>query len=140
MKGRRDSSRCLGKELSGVEGMRECKGWCLEAITLLTNLEVSSTLSRLGGGIPASTGRHSIGVGWRHPVMIRIVSLRATSNFLVCLLRHQAGAAYSAALYAKVRALMRSVDVFESHEVPARHQIRLFLAETLERRPSKCCR
>ena len=110
---------------------RECgsaKGWCLEATTLLTNLEVSSTLRRLGGGIPASTGRHSVGVGWRRLVMIRIVSLRATSNFLLCLFRHQAGTAYSAALYAIAKALMRSVDVFAPHEVPSRHLIRLFLA------------
>ena len=72
--------------------------------------------------------------------MIRMVSLRATSNFLVYLLRHQAEAAYSAALYATAKVLMRIVDVFAPHEVPAKHLIRLFLAETLERRPSKCCR
>ena len=61
--------------------------------------------------------------------MMRIVSLRATSNFLVCLLRHQAGTAYSDALYATAKALMRSVDVLAPHEVPAKHLIRLFLAE-----------
>ena len=72
--------------------------------------------------------------------MIHMVSLRATSNFLVWLLRHQAGAAYSAALYATAKVLMWSVDVFASHEVPAKHLIRPFLAETSERRPSKCCR
>ena len=55
--------------------------------------------------------------------MMRIVSLRATSNFLVCLLRHQAGTAYSAALYATAKALMRSVDVLAPHEVPAKHLI-----------------
>ena len=140
MKGCQERSRCLGKKFPGVEGMQGCRGWCSEATTLLTNLEVSSTLRRLGGGIPANTGRHSVGVGWRHPVMMRIVSLRATSNFLVCLLRHQAGTAYSAALYATAKALMQSVDVLAPHEVPAKHLIRLFLAETLEHRPSKCCR
>ena len=72
--------------------------------------------------------------------MIRMVPLRTTSNFLVCLLWHQTGAAYSAALYATAKALMRSVDVFPPHEVPAKHQINLFLAETLERRPSRCFR
>ena len=137
MKGRQERSRC---KLPGVEGMRECKGWCSEATTLLTNLEVSSTLRRLGGGIPASTGRHLVGVGWRHPVMIRMVSFRATSNFLVCLLCHQVGTARSAALYATAKALMRSVDVFAHHEVPTKHLIRLFLAETLKGRHSKCCR
>ena len=126
MKGRRERIRCLGKKLPGVEGMRECKGWCSEATALLTNLEVSSTLRRLGGGIPANTGRHSVGVGWRHPVMMRMVSLRATSNFPVCLLGHQAGAVYSAVLYATAKSLMRSVNVFAPHEVPAEHLIRLF--------------
>ena len=117
--------------------MRECKGWCLEATTLLTNLEVSFSLRRLGGGILASTGRHSVEVGWKHPVMIRMVSLRTPSNFFVCLFRHQVRAAYSAALYATAKVLMRSVNVFAPHEVPAKHLIRLFLAETLECRPSK---
>ena len=136
MKSRQGRSGCLGKKLLGVEGLRERKGWCSEATTLLTNLEMSFTLRRLGGGIPASTGRHSVGMGWRHPVMIRMVSLRVTSNFLVCLLRDQAGATYSAALYATAKALMRSVDVFAPHKVRAKHLIRLFLAEALERRPS----
>ena len=102
------------------------------------NLEVSSTLHRLGGGIPARTGRHLVGVGWRHPVMIRMVLLRATSNFLVCLLRHKAGAVYPAALHAITKVLMQSVHVFAPDEVPAKHLIRLFLAETLDCRPSKC--
>ena len=61
MKGRRERSRCPGKELPVVEGMRECKEWCSEATTLLTNLEVSSILRRLGGGIPASTGDTRLG-------------------------------------------------------------------------------
>ena len=69
--------------------------------------------------------------------MMRMLSLMETSNFLVCLIRHRAGAAYSAALYATAKVLMRSADVFAPHEVPAKHLIRLFLSETLERRPSK---
>ena len=72
--------------------------------------------------------------------MVCMVSLRATSNFFVCLLRHQARAAYFAELYATVEVLMQSVNVFAPHEVLAKHLIRLFLAKTLERRPCKCCR
>ena len=109
VKGRRERSRCLGKKLPGVE---EVQRMVSKPTTSLTNLALSSTIRRLGGGIPASTGKHPVGVGWRHPVLIRMVSLRATSNFLICLLRHQAGATYSAALYATAKALMRSVDVF----------------------------
>ena len=45
-----------------------------------------------------SPGRKSIGVGRRQPVIILSVSLRAVSSFPVCLLRHHAGAAYSAVL------------------------------------------
>ena len=55
--------------------MWTCKEWCSEATTLLTDFEVSSTLRRLGGGKPASTERHSVGMGWRHSVTIRMVSL-----------------------------------------------------------------
>ena len=40
-----------------VEEMRECRGWCSVATTLLTNLKVSSSLRKFGGGIPASTGK-----------------------------------------------------------------------------------
>ena len=52
------------------------------------------------GSIPASTDRDVVSVGRMHPVIIRIVSFSATSNFLVWVhvLRHQTGDAYSAAL------------------------------------------
>ena len=40
-----------------------------------------------GGVIPASTGRNVVSVGRMHPVIIRIVSLSATSRFLVWVLR-----------------------------------------------------
>ena len=70
--------------------------------------------------------------------MIRMVLFRTTSNFLVCLLRHHAGAEYSAALYTTAKALVRSIEVFAPQEVPARYLSRLFLAEILERKPSRC--
>ena len=51
-----------------------------------------------GGMIPASTGNNVVSVGRMHPEMIRIESFSATSSFLVWVLRHQTGEAYSAAL------------------------------------------
>ena len=69
--------------------------------------------------------------------MIPMVSLKATSNFYICSFQHQAGGAYSAALYATTKALMHSANAFAPHEVPTKHLIRLFLAETLVHRPSK---
>ena len=45
-----------------------------------------------------STGRKSIGIGQRQPVIILSVSLRAVSSYLVRLLWHHDGAAYSLAL------------------------------------------
>ena len=65
-----------------------------------------------GGVIPASTGRNVVSVGLMHPVIIRIVSFSAMSSFLVWVLRHQAGDAYSAALYTRAGAPVRSVDVY----------------------------
>ena len=50
------------------------------------------------GVIPASTGKNVVSVGRMHPVMIHIESCSATPSFLVCVLRHQTGEAYSAAL------------------------------------------
>jgi len=62
------------------------------------SLKVEYSLRRWAGGMPESTGKCSLRVGFRHPEMMRNVSLNATSRFLVWVLRHQAGAAYSAAL------------------------------------------
>ena len=65
---------------------------------LFTSLCEWSSLRRVAGAMPANTGRNSDGVGRRQPVMILKVSLSDVSSFLVCTLRHHAGAAYSAAL------------------------------------------
>jgi len=48
--------------------------------------------------MPVSTGKSSLRVGFRHPEMMPNVSFNAIFRFLVWVLRHQAGAAYSAAL------------------------------------------
>jgi len=56
------------------------------------------SLRRWADGLLESTGKSSLRVGFRHPEMMRNVSFNATSSFLVWVLLHQAGAAYSAAL------------------------------------------
>ena len=70
-------------------------------------------------------------VGRMHPEMIRIESFSATSSFLVWVLRHQTGEAYSAALYTSASAPVRSVEVYAPQLEPARQRRRPFLAFTL---------
>ena len=91
-----------------------------------------------GGVIPASTGRNVVSVGRMHPVIIRIVSFSATSSFLVWVLRHQAGDAYSAALYTSASAPVRSIDVYAPQLEPTRQRRKPFLAFTLLWRLSRC--
>ena len=47
---------------------------------------LAARLQSSAGRIPASTGSCSTGVGCKHPVIIRRVQFRLTSNKLVCLL------------------------------------------------------
>ena len=89
-----------------------------------------------GGVIPAIIGRNVVSVGRIHPVIIRIVSFNATSSFLVWVLRRQAGGTYSAALYTRASAPVRSVDVYAPQ--PARQRRRPFMAFTLLWRLSRC--
>ena len=56
------------------------------------------SLCSVGGATPDSTGRKAIGVDCRHLVIICMMSYKATSSFVVCVLLHHTGAAYSAAL------------------------------------------
>ena len=56
------------------------------------------------GRIPARMGRLSNGVGRRHPVTTRSVSLIAVSMMRLCTLRHQTGAQYSAVEYTRAKA------------------------------------
>ena len=52
-----------------------------------TSARLAVRLRSYAGGMPASTGSWSTGVGRKHrPVIIRRVQLRLTSNRLVCLL------------------------------------------------------
>ena len=43
---------------------------------------LAASLRSSAGAIPASTGSCSTGVGWKHPVIVRRVQLRLTSNRL----------------------------------------------------------
>ena len=138
--GRRKSSRCLGKLQSGVVGMREWVEWCSVATTLFANLEVSSSLCKFVGCIPASSGTCKMGFGLRHPLVMNMVSFRTPSNLLAFLLRHHLGAAYSTAPSTTSKELVQIVYVFVPQDVLARHLSRQFLIEMLKRRPSRCWR
>ncbi len=106
------------------------------AVAVILATHASRLMS--GGVIPASTGRNVVSVGLMHPVIIRIVSFSATSSFLVWVLRHQAGDAYSAALYTRASGPVRSVDVYAPQLEPTRQRRRPFLAFTLLWRLSRC--
>ena len=71
---------------------------------------LAARLRSSAGGMSASTGSFSTGVGCKHPVIVRRVQLRLTSNRLVCLLLLHVGAQYSAGAYTSARAEVRSVD------------------------------
>ena len=79
-----------------------------------------------------------VSVGRMHPVIIRIVSFSATFSFLVWVLRHQAGDAYSAALHTRASAPVRSVEVYAPQLEPTSQRRRPFLAFTLHWRLSRC--
>ena len=66
---------------------------------------LAAHLRSSAGGMTESTRSYSIGVGCKHPVIIR----RAQSK-LVCLLLLQIGAQYSAGAYSSARAEVRSVN------------------------------
>ena len=87
---------------------------------------VSFSLLRSAGVIPESIGQKSEGVGRMLPVINLIVSLRATSIFLVCALRQQNEAEYSAAIYTRSSLLVRKVEVLAPHDDPARRLIDCF--------------
>ena len=75
-----------------------CRGWSESMRACHTSLSMIYSLCSIGGTIPESTGRKSIGVGHRHPMIICMLSCKAMSNFFVCVLLHHMGAAYSATL------------------------------------------
>jgi len=86
---------CAAQLYAVEKGM---KGWLAFSCAWSASLKVECSLRRWAGGMPVSTGKNSLRVGFRPPEMMCIVSFNAASSFLVWVLRHQAGAAYSAAL------------------------------------------
>ena len=67
---------------------------------------LSARLLSSAGGMPASTGSCSTGVGCKYLVIIRRVQLRLTSSRLVCLLLLRVGAQYSGGAYTSAMALV----------------------------------
>ena len=92
--------------------MSLCREWVGSSRALFTRRWMWCSLRSVAGAMPESsqsTGRNSVGLGLRQPVMILRVSLSAVSSFFVCVLRHQTGEAYSAVLYTRARAPVRRV-------------------------------
>ena len=88
------------------------------------------------GIMPDNTGRYSALVGRRQPVMILRVSFIAVSALLEGRLLHHTGAAYSAVLKTRARALVLSVMVPAPQLQPAGSCMR---AEILALSAVKCC-
>ena len=86
--------------------------------------------------MPASTGSYSTGVGCKHPVIVRRVQSRLTSNRLVCQLLFHVGAQYSGGAYTSDRAEVRSVDGLAPHPVPTSLQMSALHAMTLSLSPA----
>jgi len=95
-KGRRECRRCVLRNCALWTRVR--RGWLVFISAWCASLKVKCSLRRWASGMPESTGKSSLLVGFRHPEMMRNVLFNATSSFSVWVLRHQAGAAYSAAL------------------------------------------
>ncbi len=72
--------------------------WLGDVKALVTRVWVWCSLQRGAGAMPESTGRSSVGVERRHPVICLMVSFSVTSNFFTWELLHNAGDEYSAAL------------------------------------------
>ena len=115
--------------------MKLCRRWVGSSRALFTSRWVWCSLRRVAGPMPENTGRNSVGVGLRQPMIILRVSLSAVSSFFVCVLWHQTGEAYSAELYTRARAPVRRVVGLAPQAEAARLLgRRLFLEDTLARR------
>ena len=95
-KGCRERRRCVPRNCALWK--RLWRGWLVFSCAWRASLNVECSLRRWAGEMPESTGKNSLRVGFRDPEMLRNVSFNATSSFFVWVLRHQAGAACSAAL------------------------------------------
>jgi len=126
---------CAKKLYTVDKGM---KGWLASSCAWSASLKVECSLRRWSGGMPDSTGKSSLQVGFRHPEMMRNVPFNATSSFFVWVLRHQAGAANSAELHTRPSAEVRRTEAWAPHVEPARRRKRQLRALTLPQR-FKCC-
>ena len=95
-KGRRDRRRCRPRSREFVVIL--CKRWSSSAKDLVVSLSVRCSRRSLGGAIPGRTGRRSVGVERRHPVMRRFVSLSARWMFQMQLLLSVTGERGAASL------------------------------------------
>jgi len=59
------------------------KGWLVFSYAWIASLKVECSLRRWAGGMPESTGKSSLRVGFWHPEMMRNVSFNTASSFLV---------------------------------------------------------
>jgi len=71
------------------------------------------------GAMPARIGKYCVGVGFRHPVIVRKAEFIATSISFVFLLLEHAGEQYSAVGYTRARLRVLSVLTEAPHPVPA---------------------
>ena len=109
-KGRRECRRCVPRNCT--LWTRVWRGWLVFICAWSASLKLVCFLRRWAGGMPVSTGKRSLRVGFRHPEMMRNVSFNATPSCLVWVLRHQAGAAYSAALQTRASAEVRRTEAW----------------------------
>jgi hypothetical protein len=66
------------------------------SIAFVTSLSTAALRLRAGGSIFERTGNQGSGVGWRVPVIRRMVESSCTSMSFVCAERDQIGEQYSA--------------------------------------------
>ena len=71
------------------------------------------------GAMPARIGKYCVGVGFRHPLIVRKAEFIATSTSCVFLLLGHAGEQYSAVGYTRSRLLILSVLTEAPYPVPA---------------------
>jgi len=95
-KRRRECRRCVPRNCA--LWTRTWRGWLVFSCACSASLNVECSMRKWAGGMPESTGKHTLRVGFRHPEMMSNLSFNATSSFFVWVLRNQAGDAYSAAL------------------------------------------
>jgi len=136
-KGRRHCRRCVTRDCA--PWTRVWKGWLVFNCAWSANFKVKYSLPRWSGGMSRAPVKFILRVGFRHPEMMCNILYNATSSFLVWVLWHQAGVAYSAALWTKASEEVRRTEALAAHVEPGRRRKGQLRALTLIKRPSKCC-